>query len=72
MEVSVRAIDRAGNLVDSLLSEHRAMETAKRFFAGALEVAEQVPEKVTTDGHDSYPRAIRETLGEAVTHRCNP
>jgi transposase-like protein len=27
---------------------------------------------VTTDGHDSYPRAIRETLGEAVTHRCNP
>jgi putative transposase len=26
---------------------------------------------VTTDGHDSYPRAIRETLGEEVIHRCN-
>jgi putative transposase len=26
---------------------------------------------VTTDGHDSYPRAIRETLGSEVIHRCN-
>src|ERR687884_2289139 len=67
-----RAIDRDGNLVDSLLSEHRDMDAAKRFFKAALEVAEQAPEKVTTDGHASYPRAIRETLGDEVTHRCNP
>lgn len=67
-----RAIDRDGNLVDSMLSEHRNMDAAKRFFTGALEMAEQVPERVTTDGHDSYPRAIRETLGEEVMHRCNP
>jgi putative transposase len=67
-----RAIVREGNLVDSLLSEHRDMEAAKRFFNTALEVAEQAPEKVTTDGHDAYPRAIRETLGEEVMHRCNP
>src|ERR687884_42819 len=67
-----RAIDRDGNLVDSLLSEHRDMDAAKRFFKTALEVGEQQPEKVTTDGHDSYPRAIRETLGEDVRHRCNP
>src|SRR3954451_12270029 len=67
-----RAIDRDGNLVDSMLSEHRDMDAAKRFFKGALEIAEQAPERVTTDGHDSYPRAIRETLGEDVTHRCNP
>jgi transposase-like protein len=67
-----RAIDRDGNLVDSMLSEHRDMDAAKRFFKGALEMAEQVPDRVTTDGHDSYPRAIRETLGEDVTHRCNP
>ena len=26
---------------------------------------------MTTDGHDSYPRAIRETLGSDVIHRCN-
>ena len=66
-----RAIDRDGNLIDSMLSEHRDMDTAKRFFKGALEIAERAPERVTTDGHDSYPRAIRETLGEEVTHRCN-
>jgi len=67
-----RAIDRDGNLIDSMLSEHRDMDAAKRFFKGALELAEQVPERVTTDAHDSYPRAIRETLGEDVLHRCNP
>jgi len=26
---------------------------------------------VTTDGHDSYPRAIHETLGSDVLHRTN-
>lgn len=67
-----RAIDRDGNLVDSLLSPKRDMEAAKRFFRKALEIAEQPPEQVTTDGHDAYPRAIRETLGEEVRHRCSP
>ncbi len=45
---------------------------AKRFFKQALEVVEQAPDRVTTDGHDTYPRAIGETIGENVTHRCNP
>jgi len=67
-----RTIDRDGNLVDSMLSEKRDLDAAKRFFTAALEIAGEAPERVTTDGHDSYPRAIRETLGEAVTHRCNP
>jgi transposase-like protein len=67
-----RAIDRDGNLVDSRLSEKRDMEAAKRFFRQALEVCGHAPERVTTDGHDSYPRAIRETLGGEVLHRCNP
>jgi putative transposase len=66
-----RAIDRDGNLVDSMLNDHRDMEAAKRFFTAALDIAEQAPERVTTDGHASYPRAIRETLGEDVHHRCN-
>ena len=30
-----------------------------------------LPERVTTDGHDADPRAIRETLGDAVTHRTS-
>jgi putative transposase len=29
------------------------------------------PEQVTTDGHTSYPRAVRETLGDGVLHRTN-
>ncbi|GHO63353.1 hypothetical protein KSC_022450 [Ktedonobacter sp. SOSP1-52] len=67
-----RAIDRDGNLVDSMLSEKRDMDAAKRFFKQALETVGHVPERVTTDGHDSSPRAIRETLGCEVLHRCNP
>ena len=66
-----RAIDRDGNLVDSMLSEHRDMEAAKRFFKGAKEVTGCVPKRVTTDGHDSYPRAIRRVLGRKVEHRTN-
>jgi putative transposase len=29
------------------------------------------PDRVTTDGHDSYPRAIRTTLGKGVRHRTS-
>jgi putative transposase len=67
-----RAIDSDGNLVDSRLSEKRDMEAAKGFFKQALAVVGHAPERITTDGHDSYPRAIRETLGSPVVHRCNP
>jgi putative transposase len=66
-----RAIDRDGNLVDSMVSEKRNMEAAKRFFKQAVELVGHAPERVTTDGHDSYPRAIRETLGSDVLHRTN-
>jgi len=66
-----RAIDRDGNLVDALLSEKRDMAAARRFFAQALDLVGQAPEQVTTDGHDAYPRTIRETLGHGVTHRTS-
>jgi transposase-like protein len=66
-----RAIDRDGNLVDSMLSERRDMDAAQRFFRQARAVTGQPPERVTTDGHTAYPRAIRETLGADVEHRCN-
>ena len=64
-----RAIDREGNLVDVLLSETRDMAAAQRFFAQALDIVGHAPAQVTTDGHDAYPRAVRETLGPAVSHR---
>jgi len=66
-----RAIDREGNLVEALLSKKRDMTAAQRFFARALDIVGQPPEQVTTDGHDAYPRAIHETLGDAVKHRCS-
>jgi len=66
-----RAIDADGNLVDLMLSETRDMDAAKRFFTRARAVVGHVPERVTTDGHDAYPRAIRETLGPEVRHRTS-
>jgi putative transposase len=66
-----RAIDRDGHLIDSMLSATRDMEAAKRFFEHAQEVVGHTPERATTDGHDAYPRAIRETCGEGVLHRTN-
>ena len=67
-----RAIDREGNLIDVRLSETRDLQAAKQFFAQALAVIGKPPQRVTTDGHSAYPRAIRETLGKKVLHRCNP
>src|SRR4051794_30317939 len=66
-----RAIDRDGNLVDSMLSATRDMTAAQRLFRSAQSMADSVPKQVTTDGHDSYPRAIREVLGPEVQHRCS-
>ena len=67
-----RAIDRDGTLVDVRLSEHRDMDGAKQFFHQAVETVGHTPDRVTTDGHDAYPRAIRETVGEDVVHRTSP
>ena len=66
-----RAIDRDGNLIDTMLSATRDMRAAKRFFRSARSIAGFVPDRVTTDGHNSYPRAIRLTLGRKVRHRTN-
>ncbi len=66
-----RTIDRERNLVDARLSLTRDRDAAQRFFARAVDVVGHAPEQVTTDGHDAYPRAIREALGDEVTHRMN-
>ena len=47
------------------------MEAAQRFFQQAEARVGHTPRSVTTDGHRSYPRAIRETLGNSVQHRTN-
>jgi putative transposase len=66
-----RAIDRDGNLVDVMLSEHRDMAAAQALFRSARAVTGITPDRVTTDGHGSYPRAIRSTLGRRVVHRTS-
>ena len=66
-----RAIDKDGNLVECRLSEKRDFEAAEDFFKSALDISEIPPEKVTTDGHKSYPRSIEEVLGTDVEHRTN-
>jgi transposase-like protein len=66
-----RAIDRDGNLVDTLLSPTRDLAAAKAFFRQAVETVGHKPKRVTTAAHDSYPRAIRRPLGRQVQHRTN-
>ena len=66
-----RAIDRDGTLVDAMLGEHRDMAAAKAFFRSATATMGFRPARVTTDGHGSYPRAIRTVLGRTVRHRTS-
>ena len=67
-----RAIDREGVLLDSMLSEHRDKHAARRFLRRLVEVTERKPQRVTTDKHPPYRRAIRWILGRKVVHRTNP
>ena len=66
-----RAIDRDGALVDVRLSEHGDLAAARAFFRSAKAVTGVTPDRVTTDGHDAYPRAIRTELGKQVRHRTS-
>ena len=66
-----RTIDHSGALVDVRLGEKRDMAAAKAFFRSAKAVTGVTPARVTTDGHDSYPRAIRTELDAGVKHRTN-
>ena len=47
------------------------MAAARAFFRSAKAVTGITPDRVTTDGHDSYPRAIRTELGRQVRHRTS-
>lgn len=44
------------------------MQAAKAFFRSARATMGFRPDRVTTDGHGSYPRAIRSVLGKTVWH----
>lgn len=67
-----RGIDEDCNLVDVRLSKTRDMTGTKAFFAQAIELHKDAPEKVATDGLASYPRAIEEELGKDTEHEVRP
>ena len=64
-----RAIDHRGDLIDSMLSEHRDKHAARRFLRRLLEVAGGRPRRITTDLHPAYRRAIRWIIGRKAWHR---
>ena len=64
-----RAIDRDGELIDSMLSEHRDKHAARRFLRRLVEVSERRPARVTTDQHPAYRKAIRWIIGRKALHR---
>jgi putative transposase len=66
-----RAIDRDGTLVDVRLSAARDLAAAETFFRSAWTATGVTPDRITTDGHDAYPRAIRNVFGDRVIHRTN-
>jgi putative transposase len=66
-----RAIDREGNLLDSMLSEHRYKHAARRFLRRLIDSAGRKPLRMTTDKHPAYTKAIRWIVGRKVLHRQN-
>ena len=64
-----RAIDRDGNLLDSMLSEKRDKHAARRFLRRLLATTDKRPLRLTTDKHPAYTKAIRWIVGRKVLHR---
>jgi len=66
-----RAIDKDGNLLDSMLSEKRDKHAARRFLRRLLQNADHRPLRLTTDKHAAYTKAIRWIVGRKALHRTN-
>jgi putative transposase len=66
-----RAIDKDGQLVDVRLSETRDLAAVETSFRSAWTVTGVTPDRITTDSHDAYPRAIRNVFGDHVIHRAS-
>jgi putative transposase len=66
-----RAVDRSGQTIDFLLTEHRDTEAALRFLTQAIR-RHGVPEKITIDGSEANAAAIKrynEEHGTAIIIR---
>ena len=53
---------------DYMAGPHSWADGMRCIACGSEEVT---PDRVTTDGHDSYPRATRTELGRGVRHRTS-
>src|SRR5262245_10518360 len=62
-----RAVDKSGQTIDFLLTEHRDQEAALRFLTQAIR-HHGVPEKITIDGSDASEAAIKRYNEEHGTH----
>jgi transposase-like protein len=60
-----RAVDRQGFTVDFLLSEHRDIAAATRFFIRAIE-QHGAPERITLDGYPATHSAVAELKKHGV------
>src|SRR5262245_56938895 len=66
-----RAVDKTGQTIDFLLTEHRDTEAALRFLTQAIR-RHEVPEKITIDGSEANEAAIKrynEAHGTAIIIR---
>ena len=66
-----RAVERDGNLLDSMLSEHRDKHAARRFLRRLIDNAGPKTLRLTTDRHPACKKAIRWIVGRQVLHRQN-
>jgi putative transposase len=62
-----RAVDKHGQTIDFLLTEHRDKEAALRFLKKAIR-RNGVPETITIDGSDVHAAAIKSYNEEHGTH----
>jgi transposase-like protein len=62
-----RAVDKQGQTIDFLLTEHRDKEAALRFLKKAIR-RHGVPETITIDGSDAHEAAIKRYNEEHGTH----
>ena len=66
-----RAIDRDGNLVETMLSEKRNLLAATTFFKQAVATVGHSRIASPPTSHASYRRTVRHSLGRKVLHRTS-